>query len=65
MNGSLKPFIGRPNIPESFLAQKFGDISTFGNIEHYRRYGNKNKYFRTNNEKRVGIGNDVIWQTIF
>ena len=29
---------GGPNIAESFLAKKFGDIGTFGDIEHFRRY---------------------------
>ena len=56
---------GGPNIAESFLAKKFGDIGTFGDIGHFRRYGNKNKFFRSKNEKRVGVGNDVICQTIF
>jgi hypothetical protein len=38
---------------------------------HIRRYWalsaiwEKNKYFRSKNEKRVGVGNDVICQAVF
>jgi hypothetical protein len=35
---------GWANIAESFLAKKFGDIGTFGNIGHFRRDGNKIKF---------------------
>jgi hypothetical protein len=56
---------GGPNIAKSFLAKKFGNIGTFGNIGHFRQYGNKNKLFCSKNEKRVGVGNDVICRTIF
>jgi hypothetical protein len=47
-----------------FFCKKFGDIGTFGDIEHFRRYGYKNKFFRSKNEKRVGVRNDVICQSI-
>ena len=47
------------NIAESFLAKKFG------NIGHFRKYGNKNNFFRSKNEKRVGVGNDVTCQKKF
>ena len=55
---------GGPNIAGSFLAKKIGNIGTFGDIGHFRRYGKK-KLFRSKNKKRVGVGNDVICQTIF
>ena len=41
---------GRGYIAGSFLAKKFGDIGTFGDIGHFRRYGNKNKFFRSKNK---------------
>jgi hypothetical protein len=44
-----------------FRQSFFGNIGTFGNIGHYRQYGNKNKFFRTKYEKRVGVGNHVIY----
>jgi hypothetical protein len=45
-------------------AYKFVDIGTFGDIGHFRRYGNKYKFF-VQKMKNVVFGNHVISQTIF
>ena len=50
-----------------YIIYRGGNIAEkkIGDIGHFRRYGNKNKFFRSKNEKRVSVGNDVICQTIF
>jgi hypothetical protein len=39
------------NIAKSSFAKIFGGIGTFGNIGHFRRYGKKNKFFRSKMKK--------------